>query len=387
MSYSILPPAPEDATVGEPARVALDARQPKRLDHQGAVLQVVTGHVDVFVVDMSDDSAIGARHHLFRVESGGILLDLDNSAQCGGIQTQIIAVGGPGTEVAVLPHAAFQSFDLIEEWIARLAQLVAGPNPNWEMREVADAGETEIASGERRRGPVRNIVWISLKSGTAKLMGLDPILTAAVPPIPLTSGMWIEAGQSECRVVGSPHPPDAGMIWRTVDQFHRCVNTCLRDYLLRGVDRETQRLARRDELTTAQTYESFDRLAAIAVRRFDRAKAKSESAAPLLEACQMVADELRAPIDIPPRPATVRQDFAELTEIARAARLRVRQTLLRGTWWKQDVGPLVSWHGERRDPVGLIRAAGGHYTMIDPTTGARRKVDRSLALELGPEAA
>ena len=387
MSYSILPPAPEDAKVGEPARFALDARQPKRLDHQGDVLQVVRGHVDVFAVDMCNDNAVGARHHLFRVESGGILLDLDNSAQCGSIQTQIIAVGGSDAEVAVIPRAEFESVDLIEAWIARLAQLVAGPNPNWAMREVADIGETEIASGERRRGPVRNIVWISLKGGTAKLMGLDPILTATDPPIPLTSGMWIEAGQPECHVVGNTDPPDAGMIWRTIDQFHRCVNSCLCDYLLRGVDRETQRLARRDELTTAQTYESFDRLAAIAVRRFDRAKSKPESAAPLLAACQMVADELRTPIDIPPRPATVRQDFTELTEIARAARLRVRQTLLRGAWWKQDVGPLVSWHGERRDPVGLIRSADGHYTMIDPATGARRKVDRSLAMELGPEAA
>jgi NHLM bacteriocin system ABC transporter ATP-binding protein len=386
MTDSILPLAPEDATVSEPARIALDARQPRLLDHQGYVLQVMTGHVDVFAVNMSEGRADGARHHLFRVESGGILLDLDNSAHSTGYRTQIIAVGGPGAEVAVGPRAAFRSFNLIEEWIARLAQLVAGPNPNWDMREVADAGETEIAPGERRRGPVRNIVWVSLKTGTAKLMGLDPVLTEANPPLPLTSGMWIEAGQSECNVVGSTRPPDAGMIWQAIDQFHRCVSTCLRDYLLRSVDRETQRLARRGELTTAQTFESFDRLAAIVVRRFDQAKTKTESADPLLAACQIIAGELRAPIDIPPRPTSVRQDFTEVTEIARAARLRVRQTLLRGAWWKQDVGPLVSWHGERRDPVGLIRAAGGHYTMIDPATGARRKVDRSLAMELGPEA-
>jgi NHLM bacteriocin system ABC transporter ATP-binding protein len=386
MTDSILPLAPEDATVGEPARIALDARQPKLLDHHGYVLQVMTGHVDVFAVNMSDCRADGARHHLFRVESGGILLDLDNSAQSPGFRTQIIAVGGPGAEVAVVPRAAFQTFSPIEEWIARLAQLVAGPNPNWDMREVADAGETEIAPGERRRGPVRNIVWVSLKIGTAKLMGLDPILTEADPPLPLTSGMWIEAGQSECNVVESTRPPDADLIWQTIDQFHRCVSTCLRDHLLRSVDRETQRLARRGELTTAQTFESFDRLAAIVVRRFDEARTKTTSADPLLAACQIIAGELRAPIDIPPRPTSVRRDFTEVTEIARAARLRVRQTLLRGAWWEQDVGPLVSWHGERRDPVGLIRAASGHYAMIDPTTGARRKVDRSLAMELGPEA-
>jgi NHLM bacteriocin system ABC transporter ATP-binding protein len=389
MNESVLPLLPENADQAmapEPARLALDARRPKFLDHRSYVLQVTTGHVDVFAASMSESNEGGARHHLFRVETGGILLDLEDTANITGVRTRIIAVVGPGAEVAVVPRATFQSFDLIAKWIAQLAQLMAGPNPNWDMREVTDCGEMEIVAGERRRGPVRNIIWVSLKTGTTRLMGLDPILTAADPPLPLTSGMWIEAGESACTVFGNASFPDPDIAWPAIDQFHHCIGACLRDYLLRCDDRETQRLARRGELVTNQAFESFDRLAAIAVRRFDRVKVKTDSTDPLLAACQVVADEIHAPIGAPSRRTSTRQDFSDVVEIARAARLRVRQTLLRGTWWKQDVGPLVSWHGEQRDPVALIRGARGRYTMIKTTTGERRTVDHSLAMEIAPEA-
>jgi len=390
MNDSSFPQRPEDAgrqvAISEPARLALDARRPKLLDHREHVLQVITGHVDVFAASMADGGIASARHHLFRVEAGGILLDLEDSVNVSALRTRVIAVGGQGAEVAVLPRATFQSFDLIAKWIGQLAQLMAGPNPNWEMREVADSGEMEIAAGERRRGPVRNIIWVSLKSGAAKLMGLDPILTADGPPLPLTSGMWIEAGETACAIAGNSGFPDADILWSAIDQFHRCIGSCLRDYLLRCDERETQRLARRSELLTAQTFESFDRLAAIARRRFDRAKIQTDSADPLLAACQIVADEIRATISAPPRRASARQDYSDVVEIARAARLRVRQTQLRGAWWKEDVGPLVAWHGPQRDPVALIRGPRGRYTMIKTMTGERRILDRSLALELAPEA-
>jgi len=369
-----------EAMASGAACLVLDARQPQMLDHQHHVLQVTKGHVDVFALDRSAGDGNGARHYLFRVEQGGVLLDLDR-AESG---TRVIAVGGLDTEVAVIPRAAFRAFDLVEGWIAQLAQLVAGPNPDWNMREVADG--PALGSGERRRGPARNILWASLTSGSARLMGNDPYLAADAPALPLTSGMWIEAGPSGCAVVTEANPPDAGIPWSALDQFHRCIGSCLRNYLARRSDGETERLTRRGETMTAQNLESFDRLATIIVQRFDRAEIKASSTDPLLSACQIVADAIDAPIDAACRRPFARQDFAEVVEIARAARLRVRQTLPRGAWWEEDVGPLVTWHGEQRDPVALIRGTRGRYTMINTATGERRLLDRALADEFVPEA-
>lgn len=378
--------AGQQVTLPEPSRFVLDARRPILLDQHEHVLQVTSGHVDVFAVGMSQGQTGGGRYHLFRVESGGILLDLSDKTPVG-TRTLVIAVGGPSAEVAVIPRTEFRSFDLVAEWISQLAQLMAGPFPDWDMHEVAESGDTEMQPGERRRGPVRSIVWASVKAGTARLMGLDPALAADSPPLPLTSGMWIEAAQSACHVVGSADLPDPDMIWRAIDQFHHCIRVCLRDYLLRGGERETQRLIRRSELTTTQTIESFDRLASIMAQRADQAEIETHSSDPLLTACQIVANELYAPFNAPPRPTAARQDFTDVVRIARTARLRVRQTLLRGAWWEHDGGPLVAWRGEQRDPVALIRGSKGRYAMIDAKTGARRMVDRSLALEFAPDAA
>jgi NHLM bacteriocin system ABC transporter ATP-binding protein len=378
--------ADREGAVDPPTRVMLDGRRPKLLDHRGHVLQVTAGHVDVFAVSMIEGNTTGARHHLFRVESGEILLDLAQSADSAGSLIQVIAVGGPGTEARVLPRLEIRALELIATWITRLATLIAGPSPGWEMREPAYQDATEMLPGERRRGPGRGIVWVALQTGTAKLMALDPVLVAGGPPLPLTSGMWIEAGQSACTVIASTGMPDGEVLWHALDQFHDCAMVCIRDYLARDVARETQRLVRRSELTSAQTFESFDRLSAIVVRRFGRVEVETDPSDPLLAACRAVAEADRAPFIVGPRRASAQQEFADVIDIARTARLRVRQTLLRGEWWKQDVGPLLAWHGEERHPVALIRGARGRYAMIDPSAGTRRPVDRSLATGLAPEA-
>jgi NHLM bacteriocin system ABC transporter ATP-binding protein len=389
MNESILqrvPATTDPAAACSQTRIVLDGRHPKLLDHRGHVLQVVAGHVDIFAVSIVEGRTEGARHHLFRVESGEIILDLQEMIDGSVTRVQLIAVGGPGAEALIVPRLEFQSVDSIAGWITRFARIIAGPNPSWEMLEVAGDRAAEIPSGQRRRGPVRTIAWVALEAGTAKLMGFDPVYSAGGSPLPLTSGMWIEAGPSGCRAVASADTPDADVLWRAVDQFHRSVIVCIRDYLVCDVGRETQRLVRRSDLTAAQTLESFDRLSEIVVRRFDRAKIEADPSDPLLAACRLVAEAVRAPLVVLPRPAPAGQEFADVVEIARAARLRVRRTLLRGEWWGQDVGPLLGWHGEQRNPVALIRSARHGYTMIDPGTGTRRAVDRSLAIELASEA-
>jgi ATP-binding cassette subfamily C protein len=390
MNESVLQQTPamagQEARVYPPTRVVLDGRRPRLLDHRGHVLLVTAGHVDVFAVGGIEGAIEGARHHLFRVESGEILLDLQGSSNRLGSPIQVIAVGGPGAEAQMLSRLEIRSPNLVASWITQLARLITGSSVGWEMREVAHEGATEMQPGERCRGPGRGILWVALQAGTAKLMGLDPVLAAGGPPLPLTFGMWIEAGQSACTAVASAGMPDGEELWRAVDQFHGCAAVCIRDYLVRDAGRETQRLAHRNELTTAQTFESFDRLSAIVVRRSGPVEVEADPADPLLAACRIVAKAVRAPLVAAPRPASAQQEFADVIEIARAARLRVRQTLLRGEWWKQEVGPLLAWYGDERHPVALIRGERGRYTMIDPSAGTRRPVDRSLATGLSPEA-
>jgi len=218
-------------------------------------------------------------------------------------------------------------------------------------------------------------------------MGLDPAIAAGGPPLPLTSGMWIEAGPSGCAAVGREDVPEHEMLWRAIDQFHLGVASCVRDYIAGDASREAQRLVVRSDLTEAQTMESFDRLAEVVVQRGGHAGIATDSTDPLLAACRMAAEAVRAPFVGVPQSAPAQRGFAGVVEIARSARLRVRRTLLRGEWWKDDGGPLVAWHGEAQNPVALLRRGSHRYVMFDARTGTQRPVDRSVAMELAPEAA
>jgi NHLM bacteriocin system ABC transporter ATP-binding protein len=380
-------PAASDSGPSAPApiRVAFDGRHPKVLDHRDYALRLAAGHVDVFAMLLDEAGGAGARHHLFRIETGEIILGLPETVAMSGGKIQLIAVGVPGTEAVVVPCPEIQ-FTLVEAWIKRLAWMIAGSNPSWEIPELGCEAATDIPPGERRRGPARDIIWIAIKSGAARLMGSDPVLTAESPAFPLTSGMWIEADGTAGSTAGSAPVPGADALWRAVDQFHIGAMTSIRDRLMLDADQETQRLARRSELTTSSALESFDRLSEVIVRRFDQAQPAVDRSDPLLAACRMVAASVRAPFTAPARLAPTRQEFSDVVEIARTARLRVRKTLLRSDWWKQDVGPLVGWHGEERNPVALIHGSNRKYTMIDSRTGTRRAVTRSLAMELAPEA-
>ncbi len=371
-------------------QIAFDGRHPKLLDHRGHILQVTAGHVDVFTVRLVEGGTEGARQHLFRAETGDIILDLQDSFNDLGVAIEVVATGSPGAEASLYQRQstskAVSSLDPLTTWIRRLAGLIAGPNPSWDMLEVAVDGAAGIDPGERRRGPARSIVWVSLEAGSAKPMGQGPMIVAGGPPLPLTSGMWIEAGEAGCSARGSETAPDADLLWRAIDQFHLGFAACLREHLVRDANRETQRLVRRNQLTAAQTLESFDRLSAVVVQRRNDVELTVEVAAPLFVACRMVAEAVRAPFTVPPGIALAGQGLAGVFEIARAARLRVRRTLLRGEWWKEDVGPLVAWHGEAQNPVTLIRRRR-RYLMFDPAAGTQRVVDRRLAMELAPEAA
>ena len=140
-------------------RVLLDGRRPQLLDHRGHVLQVIAGHVDLFAV-VGNGQTEGARQHLLRIETGGIIPDLPEHIGPAGDRLQVIAVGGLDTEAAMMARTDCDDEALVHAWISTLAKAIVGSHPSWEIREAESEGAVELASGERRRGAARNIVWV-----------------------------------------------------------------------------------------------------------------------------------------------------------------------------------------------------------------------------------
>jgi NHLM bacteriocin system ABC transporter ATP-binding protein len=175
------------------------------------------------------------------------------------------------------------------------------------------------------------------------------------------------------------------MLWRAIDQFHLCAMACIQRHLAFAVDNEGRRFLRRIQLADWQSHELFEDLSALIVRQRDGSRPSAE-ADPLLAACRAVADAMQTVVVQPPERTPARQGFEDITEIARASRLRVRRTLLRGDWWKRDAGPLVAWYGQDHNPVALIPSAR-QYLMHEPRSGARLIINARIAAEFAPEAA
>ncbi|MGY4625449.1 NHLP bacteriocin export ABC transporter permease/ATPase subunit [Bradyrhizobium sp. USDA 4486] len=369
-----------EAPIGLPHRTSLDARRPMLLSDHEHVLQVAAGHVDLFAVQPT-----GTRQHLFRVENGGCILDLHNACETSGSRLQIIAVGPPGNVLLEVPRSA-ASFGRVSSWIAQLAMFMVRSAANEAISELVSGEAIELHPGERRRGPTRDLLWVHLETGTAKVMDLGSSFAPGQPPFPLTAGMWVEAGAHGCKLRLEPNPPDTLVLWSAIDRFQVTVIAHLERSLAESLIRERERLVRRDELTVSQTLDSFERLADVVVKKADRAQSEWDSADPLLCSCRVVGEELGIPIALSQRGQPTRQTFSDILEIARTAQLRIRRVLLRDVWWKTDAGPLLGWHGAERSPVALVRKRANTYTMFDPKGGSRRFVDRSVAGELKPEA-
>jgi NHLM bacteriocin system ABC transporter ATP-binding protein len=380
--------AGKDRAVSQLQRIVLDARMPRLLDHHGYALQVVAGHVDLFAVRSVEQSKEGARHHLFRIETDGIILDLPELGDGQSRRVRVIAVGGPGAEALVIPRQQIKELGRIATWIGSVGTVLAGDNVDWTIRGAELDQKSEIAPRERRRGFAQDILWASVEAGSIRLMGVEPDYVPDSPPALLASGMWIEAGEQASAVAfRRDWPSSDNTVWAAIDQFHVCAMACIQRSLTADASREAQRLLHRVEISRTQTREVLDRLSAVIVRRFESGRQATDTHDPLLAVSRMVGEAIDAPIVRPLERIPARQEFGDLTEIARASRLRVRRILLRANWWNRDVGPLVAWHGDQRDPVALIPAKRRRYLMIEPKSGATRTVNEAIAAELSTEAA
>jgi NHLM bacteriocin system ABC transporter ATP-binding protein len=362
------------------AGVKLDPRHPRLLDDREHVLQVKAGYVDIFAVaaDMS-------RRHLFRVGADEIILDLHTAAAGGAGALQIVAVGGPGAELVSLSRADTLPADGLARWISHLARLVIPPGLPGSMPELVPGEPRVMQPKEKCRGTMRAIAWTRVTTGTATFLGQEPAL-APRQPVPLVAGLWIEAGEAGCTVRTDAKPPEASLLWPAVDRVQLAIITRVAAGFERMAGEDVQRLSQRTELTQTQTIDALQSLAETVVGESVLGAAELLPADPLLSCCRIVGATLGASVSASSRPASG-HPFRDALEIARAARLRVRKVQLREQWWTLDVGPLVAWRGEGRDPVALIRNHQGGYNMIDPRRETRGvAVTRALAAELAPDA-
>ena len=141
---------------------------------------------------------------------------------------------------------------------------------------------------------------------------------------------------------------------------------------------EAIRLQRKAALSRQALSQALGHLAALFSPSAPDADVEGDA---LLVACQLLGS--RQGIEFkPPAPGQAAGKRGPLGTLAEASGVRMRTASLKGRWWEEDNGPLLTFVTEGRRPVALLRNSKGQYEAQGPKDGIRFTVDEHTAQRL-----
>lgn len=364
----------------------------------GCAWLVEAGHVDVFRVPLRDGEAAGARQHLFRVADGSVLLgsDTEHADRPAGF----LAVGAPGTRLIPVSHARLRQVadarahagevaELIDGWIGQLCASIAPGVPPDGCIEL-DPGEHVLAERCRVR-PAGRVAWFRRLNGDSLLLGRAGLRLDGHGCTPIAPALWIETAP-DTRLTLEPTDALLGRpeFWDGLARLHDLVLDCATRMAEDAAAAERERL----RLKAASDRRAFGRAITRLASTLDghAAEAAPADAAaagdmdPLFAACRQVGAAAGIHVRPAPRDRGTATPRDPLAEIAQASRIRIRQVLLRGEWWRQDGGPFLAHLAEDGRPVALLPCRGPGYRIHDPAHRTEQRVTPELAAGIDPRA-
>ncbi|MFC8362574.1 NHLP bacteriocin export ABC transporter permease/ATPase subunit [Streptomyces griseorubiginosus] len=333
-----------------------------RIDLEGpqVLWLVVSGAVDLFAVDAGQQ---GHWHHLGRLEPGALLLG---------------PVAGPQHTLVARP--------LRDCVVHRIG-----------LRELYEPAHTQTWSYDEYGNPqyvppTTSPLEYALALGVGRSLSIlfqAPMADerAAAPTDDDVFWMQVPPGSVQ---YGSLYGADAAAdllmdpaVWQSmVDQQYRLLTT---------LDRWIEQLERTHETRTAAGIKAGEAVRAQADRTLlasigrSKRRATAADADASYAACRLVADAAGITLAENGHSGTESDRLDPVERIALASRVRIRSVRLDGSWWRDDVGPLVGHRALSGAPVALLWRRGG-YVAVHPATGRETPIEKDNAEEFEPRA-
>ncbi|MFF7047529.1 NHLP bacteriocin export ABC transporter permease/ATPase subunit [Streptomyces griseorubiginosus] len=333
-----------------------------RIDLEGpqVLWLVVSGAVDLFAVDAEQQ---GHWHHLGRLEPGALLLG---------------PVPGPQHTLVARP--------LRDCVVHRIG-----------LRELYEPAHTQTWSYDEYGNPqyvppTTSPLEYALALGVGRSLSIlfqAPMADerAAAPTDDDVFWMQVPPGSVQ---YGSLYGADAAAdllmdpaVWQSmVDQQYRLLTT---------LDRWIEQLERTHETRTAAGIKAGEAVRAQADRTLlasigrSKRRATAADADASWAACRLVADAAGITLAENGHSDTESDRLDPVERIALASRVRIRSVRLDGSWWRDDVGPLVGHRALSGAPVALLWRRGG-YVAVHPATGRETPIEKDNAEEFEPRA-
>ncbi|MFJ4006065.1 NHLP bacteriocin export ABC transporter permease/ATPase subunit [Streptomyces sp. NPDC090023] len=334
-----------------------------RLDLEGpqVLWLVAAGALDLFAVDAAEQ---GHWHHLGRVEAGALLLG---------------PVAGPQHTLVARPVR-----DCVVHRV-NLRELYQGAHTEtWSYDEYGNPQYVPPSSS-----PLEYALALGVGRGLSVLFQAPLAEDRSVAPSD-DDVFWMQVPPGSAQY-GSMYGAEAAAdllmdpaLWQSlVDQQYR---------LLTALDRWIEQLERTHETRAAAGIKAGEAvrahadqtlLASIGKRSAQRTTAADADAG--YAACKLVARAAGITLADPARGIGESERLDPVERVALASRVRVRAVRLEGSWWRENVGPLVGHRALSGAPVALLWRRGG-YVAVQPATGRETPVEKANAEEFEPRA-
>ncbi|MEE1833220.1 NHLP bacteriocin export ABC transporter permease/ATPase subunit [Streptomyces sp. SP17KL33] len=342
----------------------LDCAGHTRLDLEGpqTLWLVASGALDLFAVDADQQ---GHWHHLGRLEAGALLLG---------------PVAGPQHTLVARPLR-----DCVVRRIGLRELYQQAGTETWSYDEW---GNPQLVPPQT--SPLEYALALGVGRGLSILFQA-PMATeqAAAPTDDDVFWMRVPPGSVQYgSLYGAQAAADLLMdpgVWQSmVDQQYR---------LLATLDRWIEQLERTHEDRTAAGIKAGEAVRAQADRTLLASIGKSSGnrrttaadADATYAACGLVARAAGISLSEPAQSGTESDRLDPVERIALASRVRVRAVRLAGSWWRENVGPLVGHRALSGAPVALLWRRGG-YVAVQPSSGRETPVEKANAAEFEPRA-
>ncbi len=357
-----------------------------------SVWLVETGSLDVFFIPIVDGQPDGTRFHVLRVSPGELIFGFPEQESA---DHALFAVGNVSSSVREISIATVSELDAsgapslaavaaLESWVAGLSEAVL-PRTRPHRYEAAEPGNALEPFNDTTYVCLRNPIWLNCVKGAAQFL-TDPSLPLAPGfHFPVALNCWLEAkGGSILDCVDTTaylkHDPQL----ESLSIFHRILFAALKERQTERNQKEEGRLRKRYAADDSQVRSALWRLSLPLSKKAQKVELRDRDHRPMVAASQMVGDSLGIEIVGPAQSDDPAPSADPVRDIARASNVRFRKVLLRGSWWREEHGPLLGFVQEQQKPVALIPARTGNYQAHDPVDQSITLITASTAAGLEP---
>ncbi len=331
---------------------------------------VYRGWVDIFAVPLHAGQISGPRTHLFRCSAGEALFGIQEVIGFGSSSIGLLAVGGKKTSLLQIPSHRLKTLSqdpefssqivlLLENWVNHFLHFLMPFLPPKDCLRLGASESIRLAkhkSACSRRG----LLWVKHQVGHSQFAGDThlPHLNGTAH-WPISERSWIMATESSVlALIDTKTLLIQQPTWSDLQFFHHQVLLQIGSRLETNKDSDAQRVQAKLESDREVVHQAFDYLLQPLLFKKHVSLDEPLSAVPILQICQLVAQELSIKVKHPAPEA--QGDGISLASIARASHFQIRQVALKGTWWKRNSGPLLGFLDESNQPIALLFTQKGY---------------------------